>query len=326
MLGLLPRDPQGRPLVDRVTRLPLEAKPLQEGEFVGTWNGRVDESKGIEAKMHLKATVFKARRPGVKAPVYILAFGSGNASRLGLTTNNEIWTFTETEDPGLFYDAFKAHFQARTQDSQTSDLSIDTTKALLQVLSDSKPKPLIDYLQSDDFGKKSIDSVSDSLAEDFKKVLDGKLALKDFVAGLEKETGLRMRLESQIMLELWRKSTESAEISELMNLTDAVLVPGVQAADQEVVLRKIFKEKRVREQMASLSALAGKPSADFMDFLGSKTLRLEAPVVLALRAEVLKLQGREQIRDLLFDPEPETQVGPKSACKRVLKKVGKKKA
>lgn len=303
-LGIQTRDPQGHLVVDRVTRLPLEAKPLGEGEYVGSWNGRIDEMKGLEAKMHLKLMAFKASRPGKKEPVYILSYGSGNASRLGMTTNNEIWIFYETTDPAKFYEKVREHFSQRQQDTQAFDLSKGIEKALILAMADSKPKTFIDYLQADDFGKRPTDALTLDASALWQSLLSSpEPNLKAFSAKLEAEAGIKLRVEAQILMALWLSAPQKHHLSELVNLLDVVMIPETLKASREYYLRKLFDDQKLRDRIHRLAELVGGKSEDLMSFVENKSTVFSVAVKGHLRAEILKLQGRERNREVFFSAQ-----------------------
>ncbi len=329
MSGLQTRDPLGRLVVDRVTRMPLEVKPLQADEYVGTWNGRVDETKGIEAKMHLKMMMFKVKKPGQAQPIYILSFGSGNASRLGMTMNNELWMFYETLDPQLFYNHVTEHFSERTKDRQAFDLRNGIAKAILQSATDSNPKAIIEYLQADDFGRRPIDKIKFDALQDLTAFAQGQMTLKAFVEKLE-AGGTKLKTEAQILLALWQTASQTKDISEIANLLDAVMVKDIHIADRESYLRKIFDQEKIREHVNTLAKLVGRSSAELMAFAASKKLNLAPEVRLHLQSEILKLQAREKKRQVFFSPtgaQAAAKATEKSTqCADEMKKLKRKKS
>jgi hypothetical protein len=239
-----------------------------------------------------------------------------------MTMNNELWMFLETSDPNLFYAKVVEHFENRRKDSQAFDMKQGLGRAVLQALSDKKSRPLIDYFQSDDFGKRPLDQLNPKAIEDFPKLLSGEVSLKGFVEKLSDEVGVKLKPEAQILLALWQQVSKTKDLSELANLSDVILVPGILEADRESYLRRVFPEESERELFHGVASIQGKSSSELMTFLLSKKVKLPPEVRQHLQAEILKLEAREKRRTAFFS----AGVKASKSCSAQFKKMGKKKS
>ncbi len=330
-MGLLARDFRGDLQSDRGTGQALTPMGLQKDEVVATWNGRVDETKNLEAKMHMK---FLAGQ-GVDAkgkPIYWLVFGSGNSSFAGLSGgNNEIWMIHKTQDPRLFNQMVE-HFENRLKDKQTRDLRVDFAKALAQSLVDPRgSRRAIEYLHADAVGNRLADRLTADPTPDFEAWISGQITLEDLLNRVLKLTNLRVRPQSLLMLSAFKAMGSSQSLFDLINFADVLLVKASQASEVTFFLEKALsdsQQRKVFRKIAEISQLPLAAQADaVMALIDSKQLKLDgADRELIRRENLLALGQRKLIEDSLRAQTADavsSKKRPQSACRDKVKSAGR---